>query len=321
MTALWPRRLGWTATLLILTGAVIVTTLLILEGTVSFGGWKTISGIRETDGSATSFELHYSGGEAILIERQNGAVTYDARCSGTEFTERFFDPPDTIVRNGLSPGECFRFATGSLLGSAQVRTLETYQFKGPTTVAGRPAEVWSQRTDAGIRAVLDTATGLPLEATGPDGATVVWRYSKMDVVSVEPLPTAQADEGSPSVESYQTLPRGQLASVFKVAELPDRIAGLEYETGFSYLGGQLSTPTFYAVWSDGAGRQVQAILAAVAIPPDASLVEDDGRVASLNLREGESHLQIIATDRALLVEAVRLLRPQELPKLSTSGQP
>lgn len=321
MTVVLPRRIGWMAALLILTGAVIVTTLLILEGTVSFGGWKSISGIRETDGSATSFELHYNGAEAILIERRDGAVTYDARCSGTEFTERFFDPPNTIVRGGLSPAECFRFATGSLLGSAQVRALQTYQFVGPMTVAGRPAEVWTQRADPGIRVVLDTATGLPLEATGPDGVTVVWRYLKMDVVSVEPLPTTQADGGSSSVESYQTVPRGELASVFNVQEIPGAIAGLEYETGFSYLGGQLSTPTFYAVWSDGAGRQVQAILAAVAISPDAAVVEDDGRVVSLNLPEGGSHLQIIATDRALLVEAVRLLRPQALSMLSTSGQP
>lgn len=309
------------AALLILTGAVIVTTLVILESTVSFGGWKSISGTRETDGFATNFELLYNGGEAILIERRNGAVTYDARCSGTEFTEQFFDPPNTIVRGGLSPAECFRFATGSLLGTAQVRALPTYQFEGPTTVAGRPAEVWSQRAEPGVRVVLDAATGLPLEATGPDGITVVWRYLKMDVVSVQPLPTIQAAGGSQSVESYQAVPRGELASVFNVPELPGTIAGLEYETGFSYMGGQLSAPTFYAIWADGAGRQIQVILAAVAISPDAAIVEDDGRVVSLNLPEGGSHLQIIATDRALLVEAVRLLRPQALSKLSTSGQP
>lgn len=302
--------------LVVVFAAVLLSGLVYAQAT-SYAGWKTVSGTRQTGPDRVGFELHYRAGEAVLIERRGDEIVYDARCSGTEFTEKFDDAANAVVRRGLAPADCFRFATGSLLGAASVRTLSDYSFEGTVELDGRVGEVWTRTSDdtkAGV--VLDSRTGLPLQATDQAGTLVSWSYALMDVVSdgaVPPPGTGAA--ASSAVETYQNLSRDKLAPTFGLAVLPDSIGGLPFETGFSYLGGELAEPTYYAIWADALGRQVQLIRAVATLPPDTPAVEDVGGSAVLNLQEGPAHLQIIATDKSLLREAVQQIRPKALPTL------
>lgn len=317
-------RAAWRASVRKRALAILVVVLVVLLGgliyaqATSHAGWKTVSGTRESGADRVEFELHYRGQEAVLIERRGDVIVYDARCTGTEFTERFDDAANAVVRRDLAPEDCFRFATGSLLGVAGVRKSPDYDLEGTVEVGGRAGEVWTRTSDATkVGVVLDSRTGLPLQATDPQGTTVYWSYTRMDVVSdgVVP-PPGSASVGSPSVETYQDLSLDALAPTFGLTTLPESIGGLPFDTGFSYLGGELSGPTYYAIWSDATGRQVQLIRALASLPADTPTVEDIGGAVVLNLQEGSAHVQIQATDLALLREAVRALRPEALPALS-----
>jgi hypothetical protein len=283
-------------------------------GAFSYDGWRTVAGFRASEGERVDFELRYRGFDAVLVESRAGALVRRAACESSVFDEQFYDPASAVRRQIASASECFRLATDMLLGFDQLRTNPALTLVGQVTVDGRSADVLKGESNAPwSELVLDHATGLPVSVTSFDDAVVEWHYSEMDVPSDGAAATS-VPPSSPD-EEYVDLSIAEVASALGVSSVPETLGGLRYETGFSYLGGRMTEPRTYAIWSDATGRQVQVIVSADPITNLEPVIERTPATISLTVSEGKSSLQIIATDDGLLREAVSRFRPVLLTHL------
>lgn len=295
----------------IVTAAVIGLFALIGAGSwgaLSYDGWRTVAGFRSSEGERVDFELRYRGDDAILVESRAGAPVRRAACESSVFDEQFYSPPSAIRRNPGSAAECFRLATDALLGFGRLRDNPALTSVGQTSVDGRSADMLKGASDAPwSELILDHATSLPLSATSFDDIVVEWHYSAMDIPSDAAAATGFAP-ASPN-EEYVDLSGADIARSLGVSSLPETLGGLRYQTGFSYLGGRMTGPRTYAIWSDTTGKQIQVIAGTDPVAGFEPVIERTPATISLTVSEGKSSLQIIATDDGLLREAVSRFRP------------
>lgn len=291
--------------------AVVVGLIVLGAGalsTLSFGGWRTVAGYRTSDGDRVDFELRYRGTDAYLVEKRQGVVIRTATCVSGVFEETFSESSSAVRQQLAGADQCFHFATDAVLGFGSLRRSPELRPRGHTVVDGRAADVLAGLAGAEWSSlVLDHSTNLPLSAVSSAGMTIEWHYSAMDIAGDEPMTGAAAS--SAAREEYVDLPRAELAGALGVPSLPDSIEGLAYETGFSYVGGQMTKPRRYAIWSAADGRQIQIIIGFDPVVSSKPVIETDGGTLSLTVREGDVSLQIIATDASLLRAAVGRFRP------------
>lgn len=289
--------------------ASIILVLMVIAAipAASDSGWRLIEGYRVQGGDRVDFLLRYDDAQAVLVESRGGEVERVASCTGGTYLETYGQPSYTVRRDMESREVCLESATASLLGFRKLalapghRVETSHDGHSAIRVTDLPEALeWSE-------VILDAGNGLPLRAVPRDGSAIDWHYDRVnEPTAVESMP----ERPSTTDELYVALSRAEAGLAANLPEVPPASIGkLRFDSAFSYIGGQLESPRVYIIWSSPEG-QVQFIVSPGKLPPGAPSVEDLGNAGlMLNAQDSNSHTQIFATSKALLQDAVDVLRP------------
>lgn len=259
-----------------------------IEGTLVDGDGASV-------GTRTDFRTWWREDEVVSQIMFKDVVTEESRCEDRTYRHDVAESQSTVIRNGLSPSDCFNWAIG-VFGPVDPAATGL-RYEGSQADSGRRIDIYVGVTndDAG-RLLVDPATGLPMQSDVSAGRHLTWEYRQYRLIPEGP--PRRAVHVTWSTESYTPLTIEELRARVD-PRIPASFSGFRLNNAYVYKserGGEIET----AIWTTSDGRQVSLVRGPGVLDPAELGVQIIGDGVAFRAQNGETNLQIFAPDEAAL---------------------